>query len=96
MKKKMPNEANFPPWRSPKRGSLQTNEPQQNQPAEGNHMRLRIHKSLTVEHDSYYAPAHNNLGLTLLQSQRHYEAACQFDYAAKPMPHALELTGARR
>ena len=38
----------------------------------------------------YYAPAHNNLGLVLLQSQRHYEAACEFDYATKLHPHASE------
>jgi len=43
-----------------------------------------------LEKDLYYAPAHNNLGLTLLESQRHYEAAWEFDYAAKLMPHAPE------
>lgn len=43
-----------------------------------------------IEHDLYYAPAHNNLGLTLLRSRRYYEAAWEFEYAAKLTPHAVE------
>lgn len=43
-----------------------------------------------LEQDLYYAPAHNNLGLVLLQTQRYYEAAWEFDYAAKLNPRAIE------
>jgi tetratricopeptide (TPR) repeat protein len=43
-----------------------------------------------LEHDLYYAPAHNNLGLVLTQTQRYYEAAWEFDYAAKLAPRAVE------
>jgi tetratricopeptide (TPR) repeat protein len=44
----------------------------------------------SLEHDLYYAPAHNNLGLVLMRTERHYEAAWEFDYAAKLAPHAVE------
>ncbi len=40
--------------------------------------------------DLYSASAHNNLGLVLLQSDRHYEAAWEFDYAAKLVPESPE------
>ena len=43
--------------------------------------------------DLYYAPAHNNLGLVLVQTKRHYEAAWEFDYAGKLVPRALEPRG---
>jgi len=44
----------------------------------------------SLSEDLYYAPAHNNLGLILVQTDRHYEAAWEFDYAAKLVPRALE------
>lgn len=40
--------------------------------------------------DVYYAPAHNNLGLVLLETERYYEAAWEFDYAAKLAPRSPE------
>lgn len=40
--------------------------------------------------DLYHAPAHNNLGLVLLHTERHYEAAWEFEYAAKLAPNAVE------
>lgn len=40
--------------------------------------------------DLYHAPAHNNLGLVLLRTNRHYEAAWEFEYAAKLAAHAVE------
>jgi Flp pilus assembly protein TadD len=43
-----------------------------------------------LEHDLYYAPAHNNLGLVLLQTERYYESAWEFDYAAKLAPESPE------
>ena len=46
-----------------------------------------------LEEDLYYAPAHNNLGLVLVQTTRHYEAAWEFDYATKLVPRALEPRG---
>jgi Tfp pilus assembly protein PilF len=39
-----------------------------------------------IEKDLYYAPAHNNLGLVLLKRERYYEAAWEFDSAAKLAP----------
>lgn len=44
----------------------------------------------SLEHDLYYAPAHNNLGLVLLQTERCYEAAWEFNYAAKLVPRGSE------
>jgi Tfp pilus assembly protein PilF len=43
-----------------------------------------------LEHDIYYAPAHNNRGLVLLHLHRYYEAAWEFDCAAKLAPDAAE------
>ena len=43
-----------------------------------------------VQADLYYAPAHNNLGLVLMQMEDYYEAAWEFQCAAKMMPHAPE------
>lgn len=43
-----------------------------------------------LTHDLYFASAHNNLGLTLLEQDRHYEAAWEFDFAAKIAPGAPE------
>lgn len=45
-----------------------------------------------LEADLFYAPAHNNLGLTLLQAQppKPYESAWEFQYAAKLTPHSAE------
>jgi Tfp pilus assembly protein PilF len=44
----------------------------------------------SLEHDLTYAPAHNNLGLVLLQTDRYYEAAWEFEYAAKLAPASPE------
>ncbi len=43
-----------------------------------------------LEYDLSYAPAHNNLGLALMRKCQYYEAAWEFQYAAKLMPHARE------
>jgi Flp pilus assembly protein TadD len=43
-----------------------------------------------LEADLFYPSAHNNLGLALLKRQRWYEAAWEFQYAAKLMPKAVE------
>lgn len=43
-----------------------------------------------IEADLYYAPAHNNLGLVFMQLENYYEAAWEFQCAAKMMPHAPE------
>jgi tetratricopeptide (TPR) repeat protein len=40
--------------------------------------------------DIYNAPAHNNLGLVLLRTGRLYEAAWEFDYAAKLASRSVE------
>ena len=48
----------------------------------------RFRKAL--DHDLYYAPAHNNLGLTLLDQDEYYEAALEFDFARRLMPRAIE------
>ncbi len=40
--------------------------------------------------DLSYSPAHNNLGLVLLRKKRYYEAAWEFDCAAKLAPNATE------
>ncbi len=48
------------------------------------------HFRKSLEHDIYYAPAHNNLGLTLLHQHRYYEAAWEFDCAAKLAPDSPE------
>lgn len=45
-----------------------------------------------LEADLWYAPAHNNLGLTLLHEGRAYEAAWEFHYAAKLMPGSVSAT----
>lgn len=44
----------------------------------------------SLEHDLYYTPAHNNLGLVLLQTERYYEAAWEFEYAQRLAPSAVE------
>jgi len=49
-----------------------------------------LHFREALEHDLYYAPAHNNLGLALLQTGRCYEAAWEFEYAAKLAPYSPE------
>lgn len=43
-----------------------------------------------VAADLFYAPAHNNLGLVLLEQKKYYEAACQFEYAGKLAPRSAE------
>ena len=43
-----------------------------------------------LEADLFYPSAHNNLGLALLKRQRWYEAAWEFEYAAKLMPKSVE------
>jgi Flp pilus assembly protein TadD len=43
-----------------------------------------------IERDLYYAPAHNNLGLALPHAKRYYEAAWEFEYAAKLTPRSVE------
>jgi tetratricopeptide (TPR) repeat protein len=45
-------------------------------------------KAITA--DLFYAPAHNNLGLVLLEQKKYYEAACEFEYAAKLAPRSAE------
>jgi len=40
--------------------------------------------------DVYYPAAHNNLGITLLEQNRIYESAWEFQYAAKLMPKSAE------
>jgi Flp pilus assembly protein TadD len=40
--------------------------------------------------DLYYAPAHNNLGLVLLRKKAYYEAAWEFEYAARLAPASPE------
>ncbi|MBI4717929.1 MAG: tetratricopeptide repeat protein [Planctomycetes bacterium] len=43
-----------------------------------------------LEQDLYCVAAHNNLGLVLLRTRRHYEAAWEFEYATKLVPSAGE------
>jgi Flp pilus assembly protein TadD len=43
-----------------------------------------------LDHDLYYSPAHNNLGLALMQQKRYYEAAWEFESAGKLAPTAVE------
>lgn len=42
------------------------------------------------EKDLFCASAHNNLGLLLLRSNKPYEAAWEFQFAAKLLPHSVE------
>lgn len=44
----------------------------------------------SLEHDIYNPSAHNNLGLVLLQKKRYYEAAWEFEYAAKLAPYSVQ------
>jgi tetratricopeptide (TPR) repeat protein len=41
-----------------------------------------------TEADVFYGPAHNNLGIVYFQQGRYYQAAWQFQHAAKLMPKA--------
>lgn len=43
-----------------------------------------------LEADLFYSSAHNNLGLTLVQQGLAYEAAWEFQYAAKLTPSAVQ------
>jgi Tfp pilus assembly protein PilF len=43
-----------------------------------------------IEADIMFGPAHNNLGKVHYHQQRYYEAAWEFEYAAKLMPHRPE------
>jgi Flp pilus assembly protein TadD len=43
-----------------------------------------------IEHDLYYSSAHNNLGLVYLKTGRHYDAAWEFNYAARLAPRSPE------
>lgn len=43
-----------------------------------------------IEADSFYGPAHGNLGLVLLQQEKFYEAATELGYACKLMPKASQ------
>src|SRR5262245_4933928 len=42
----------------------------------------------SLDSDLSYAPAHNNLGLTLLRHAKSYESAWEFQWAAKLVPHS--------
>lgn len=44
----------------------------------------------SLRQDLTYAPAHNNLGLVLLSQRRYYEAAWEFEYAARLDAQSLE------
>jgi Tfp pilus assembly protein PilF len=59
--------------------------------AELHHAERKFREAL--DQDLYYPPAHNNLGLVLLQMKRYYEAACEFEFAAKLAPRAVEPRG---
>ena len=43
-----------------------------------------------LDHDLFYASAHNNLGLLLLDRGEAYAASWEFTFAAKLLPHAVE------
>jgi Flp pilus assembly protein TadD len=43
-----------------------------------------------LEADLFYGPAHNNLGLVHMKNEKLYDAAWEFEYAAKLMPHSAE------
>jgi Tfp pilus assembly protein PilF len=43
-----------------------------------------------LEADTMYGPAHNNLGKVYYHQDRYYQAAWQFEYAAKLMPDQAE------
>ena len=43
-----------------------------------------------IEADSFFGPAHGNLGLVLLQQEKFYEAATELGYACKLMPKASQ------
>jgi Flp pilus assembly protein TadD len=43
-----------------------------------------------LEADLFFGPAHNNLGTVYYRRQRFYEAAWEFQYAAKLMPQKAE------
>jgi Flp pilus assembly protein TadD len=43
-----------------------------------------------LESDLFYPPAHNNLGLVLLHKGQVYDAAWEFQFAAKLLPHSVE------
>ena len=45
---------------------------------------------LALSADRFYGPAHNNLGSIYLRDANHYEAAWEFEYAAKLMPNKAE------
>ena len=49
---------------------------------------LAYRRALTA--DIGFGPAHNNLGKVYYLQQRYYEAAWEFEYAAKLMPHQPE------
>lgn len=43
-----------------------------------------------VAADTMYGPAHNNLGAVYLRQKKYYQAAWEFQYAAKLLPHQAE------
>lgn len=40
--------------------------------------------------DPFFGPAHNNLGIVYMRQKKHYQAAWEFQYAAKLMPYSPE------
>ncbi len=40
--------------------------------------------------DLFHGPAHNNLGIVYFRQRRFYPASCEFDHAARLMPHTPE------
>ncbi len=58
--------------------------------ADGEMDQAEAHFRRAINADLTFGPAHNNLGKVYYHTKRYYEAAWEFEYAAKLMPHRPE------
>jgi tetratricopeptide (TPR) repeat protein len=56
----------------------------------GKHPEAETHLRNAIDSDSFFGPAHNNMGLVLYRRKEYYQAAWEFQYAAKLMIHSVE------